>query len=85
MRKIEQQMNAAIAKRVNWASGNTRVEINRNIEVFLHGNQIWSSANGVNTYTLAKWPTPTTKSRLRALGVKVATKAGVIYLNGVAV
>jgi hypothetical protein len=36
----------------------------------------------VNEKTLSNWSTNTTKSRLRALGVDVYTKAGTVYLNG---
>jgi len=39
----------------------------------------------VNETTLKNYPTNTTKSRLRALGVPVSTKQGVIYLYGKAI
>lgn len=56
-------------------------------EVYLHGNHIasyWHSTGEleVNDRTLAHWPTPTTKSRLRALGANVETRKGKTYLNG---
>lgn len=69
-------------------------------EVFLHGNHIatyWhgDTAKGidttgagnaeVNVRTLQRWPSPTTKSRLRALGVSVYTRKGVTYLNDKAI
>ena len=38
-----------------------------------------------NLDTLRRWSTPTTKSRLRALGVNVATRAGVTYVDGAAI
>lgn len=93
MRKIEQQMNAAIAARKNWSGGNTAVFIdpdNTRGDVYLHGNHIAmiDFATGKTTamrYTLRNWPTATTKSRLRALGVNVKTKDHVTYLEGVAI
>jgi CobQ-like glutamine amidotransferase family enzyme len=64
-------------------------------EVYLHGNMIaayWHGPNvpenerlEVDIRTLARWPSNTTKSRLRALGANVATKAGKTYLDGVLV
>ena len=93
MRKIEIEMLSAIQSMSTWRNGNTSVSIHsvNGIavpNVFLHGNHIASVENNkvhVNEYTLKKWPTPTTKSRLRALGVNVTTKSGVTYLNGRAI
>jgi hypothetical protein len=92
MRKIEQQMLTAISTRKSWQCGNTTVS---NIDavnsaIYLHGNHIAdvNSLNGfvlVNTDTLRQWSTPTTKSRLRALGANVSTRKGVTYLNNVAI
>jgi hypothetical protein len=96
MRKIEQQMVSAITNiqhnsaSKGWSNGNTIVtNAGDRAKVFLHGNHIADVFNtgvlDVNTNTLARWPTPTTKSRLRALGANVATRKGVTYLNDVAV
>ena len=86
MRKIEKQMLDAIKSHTSFSSGNTQVSIDVNMaHVFLHGNHIASVTNGnvmVNEYTLRNYPTPTTKSRLRALGVDVYTKKGITYLYG---
>ena len=86
MRKIEKFMLAAIEHHVPWSMNNTQVSIDANTaHVFLHGNHIASVVNDnvmVNKDTLRLFPTPTTKSRLRALGVDVYTKKGVTYLNG---
>jgi hypothetical protein len=85
MRKIEKQMIAALENNSVWKSGNTSVCGNA---VSLHGNHIATMRNGrceVNRETLARWPSNTTKSRLRALGANVTTKAHVTYLDGVAV
>ena len=87
MRKIEQQMLHAISTRKSWQGGNTTVSIrdDNSVSVFLHGNHIadvWALGFiSVNQETLRQWSTPTTKSRLRALGVNVATRKGVTYLN----
>jgi hypothetical protein len=98
MRKIEQQMLNAIESKRNWQSDNTLVHIENGggnpfglrAEIYLHGNHIadyWYDAKqlDVDTRTLIDWNTRTTKSRLRALGAKVATRKGIIYLNNVAI
>ena len=91
MRKIEQQMISAIHSRKSWQSGNTTVAIRNesSMSVFLHGNHIadvWTLGFiSVNQETLRRWSTPTTKSRLRALGANVATRKGVTYLNNEAI
>ena len=92
MRKIEQEMNRAILLGRNWASGNTAVVFNQSgsADVYLHGNHIANCCGvaprqihvTVNRNTLSRWPTPTTKSRLRALGVDVYTKNHTLYLHG---
>lgn len=97
MRKIETQMLEAIKARKSVALGNTTVQylpaldtpLHARIEyakVFLHGNHIASYTYShdkvdYNPMTLAQWPTPTTKSRLRALGVSVYTKQGKTYVK----
>lgn len=92
MRKIEKQMIDAINNCRTWHGANTSVSTidDVNCAVFLHGNHIAdvNSRTGfvmVNKYTLRKWPSVTTKSRLRALGANVTTKKGITYLNGIAV
>lgn len=67
-------------------------------EIYLHGNHIANYWHGdvakgvelkgadpleVNIRTLKSWPTNTTKSRLRALGVNLTQKKGVLYIDGV--
>ena len=90
MRKIEQAMTGAIALGINWASGNTMVSFDDTTgtsAVYLHGNHIADVIEGrleVDVDTLRDYPTPTTKSRLRALGADVYTRAGVVYLERVA-
>jgi len=80
MRKIEQAMCEAIKSRTNWRSDNTRVEnFNGEVTVFLHGNAIFRIIDGVKYWTFAGWPTHTTKSRLRALGVDYKKQCGDNY------
>lgn len=91
MRKIEQQMNAAIANRRSATIGNTSVNVGiTTAAVLLHGNLIAivnmnTGEATVEIATLRRWDTPTTKSRLRALGVDVYTRKGQTYVNGAAI
>lgn len=91
MRKIEREMNSAIARRVDWSNGNTAVHFNHGLgsDVYLHGNHIarvdMEGTVVPNVKTIARWPTVTTRSRLRALGVNVYQKDYVTYINGTAV
>lgn len=88
MRKIEAQMIEAIKSgKVDWSLDNTRVmAIVGGFEVQLHGNRIATideyGTVKVDINTLKRWPTNTTKSRLRALGVSITTKAGVVMIDG---
>ena len=76
MRKIEEAMCAAVRARKNWEESNTRVEVfNGEVTVYLHGNAIFRIVDGVKYWTFAGWPTMTTKSRLRALGVDYKNNA----------
>ena len=70
MRKIEQQMNTAIANSVNWQSGNTSVhfnEENNTSVVRLHGNKIAVLGDDFLEIFDGGWQTTTTKSRLNAI------------------
>ena len=92
-RKIEQQMIQAIRDGRAWHSGNTQVtyhpsECNAGLcSVFLHGNRIalydrtQSKAVAVNA-TFKDWPTRTTVSRLRALGINAAIRKGKPTIDG---
>lgn len=86
MRQVEKRMVEAVNLGIPFSGSNTTVTIDANTaHVFLHGNHIASVTNGnvmVNKDTLRIFPTPTTKSRLRALGVDVYTKNFKTYLNG---
>ena len=89
MRVIEKKMLDAIDQGRNFSLSNTQVTIAFNkAHVFLHGNHIATVENDnvmVNLDTLRVYPTVTTKSRLRALGVNVYTKKGITYLYGEAI
>ena len=72
MRKIEQQMNRAIANRTDWSSSNTRVEFNDSTNcssVFLHGHRIATFDHTTNAVKISScgWTPNTTKSRLNAI------------------
>ena len=89
MRQIEKQMLAAVKERRNWRSGNTEVTVRtdiygcNHIEVRLHDNLIFKQNDAEDSaeFTLAGWNTPTTRSRLRALGIKVYQRDFSAYYN----
>lgn len=92
MRKIEKQMRNAINSYKPMKGRNTAVRIDYEADtprahVYLHRNHIatyWyrTGVVEVNIYNLSQFPTVTTKSRLRALGVNVYTRNHVTYLDG---
>lgn len=87
MRKIEQEMINAAKTGRNWENGNTKVVAfaDGSANVYLFGNHIGSYYNGrfhPNENTLRRWPTVTTRSRLRAFGVDVWQNKNTVYLNG---
>ena len=72
MRKIEQQMNRAIATKSDWSSSNTMVSYNTNTncsQVRLHMNLIATVDHTTNAVKVSScgWYTVTTKSRLNAI------------------
>ena len=70
MRKIEQQMNDAVANNKNWQSANTSVHFNEESGesiVRLHGNKIAVIGDDFLQIFDGGWQTTTTKSRLNAL------------------
>ena len=93
MRLIEQQMNEAISHKNTWTKDNTEVTYYTSHDlshIRLHGHHIAVYDHAKlelipNLDTLATWPTRTTKSRLRALGVNVYTRKGITYVNDVEV
>ena len=70
MRKIESQMNAAIAKGIDWQSGNTSVHFNSEegiAIVRLYGNKIAEIGEGFIQLWSQGYETTTTKSRMNAI------------------
>ena len=70
MRKIEEQMNAAVAGNKTWQSGNTSVhycEENGESVVRLHGHKIAVIGDDFLQIFDGGWQSKTTKSRLNAL------------------
>ena len=70
MRKIEQQMCAAVQSNKNWSSANTMVTIDEETNtssVYLHGNLIATVTENDMTIYDGGWQSVTTKSRLNAL------------------
>ncbi len=98
MRKIESEMVHNVMMGRDWSQTNTSTQRASSDDavmmVRLHGHHIatvWGACHGrdqwqveVNTNTLCAWPTRTTMSRLRALGVDVCTRKGEVMLDGVA-
>ena len=91
MRKIEKQMNAAVANKKDFSFANTSVryapEVNSSA-IYLHGHHIATVVHydgGVvpNIDTFRDWPTSTTRSRLRALGVNASIKNFAATIDGV--
>lgn len=95
MRQIEKEMLEAIKHGRDWKKDNTQVVVDAGyrtyyVDVFLHGNHIaevlcrmgCDDRVHVNQTTLKNYPTRTTMSRLRALGVNVCTRKGEVLLNG---
>ena len=92
MRKIEKDMLRIIEKcrygeitTCNRVLHNTRIVCeDTRLKILLHNNLIYKE-NLVTTqkeFSLAKWPTPTTRSRLRALGINVYQENNHQYFNG---
>ena len=70
MRKIEQQMNDAVANNRNWQSANTSVHYNEESGesiVRLHGNKIAVIGDDFLQVFDGGWQSNTTKSRLNAI------------------
>jgi hypothetical protein len=68
MRKIEQQMNTAINREIDWKCANTEVtNIDGVSYVYLHGNKIAEVGDTWMQLFDGGWQSNTTKSRLNAL------------------
>ena len=86
MRKIEQQLNNAIKARKGFKLANTRLEWADGLgRVFLHGHHIATIDDGRAVpipATFSAWPTRTTASRLRALGIGATIRKGEPCIDG---
>ena len=84
MRQIEKDMLAAIAANVvEWKQANTRVhQVVGRVEVQLHGHTIARHDGHAWEFNLCGWNTPTTRSRINALGANVSSKAGKPHVLG---
>lgn len=82
MRKIEREMLGAIHSGKNWNGGNTQVLHyggDRTVDVLLHGYHIATVSHGrvyVNDTVFFAFPTRTTVSRLKALGIRAKADGG---------
>lgn len=85
MRTVEREMIAAIRAGKSRKLGNTVVEFGTNgaWRVLLFGKHIASGGGGKPfTFTLAGWPTNTTRSRLNALFTLLPTLASLYQSKG---
>ena len=90
MRKIEKDMNAALREGRWWFGSNTAVSMPFDgVQlIYLHGHVIARVRNGIaeaDIDTLRAWPTRTTVSRLRALGIDACVRKGVPCIDGKAI
>ena len=90
MRKIETEMNAAIAEGRDWCKDNTQVNCDSNgvARVYLHGHKIAEIGEGWMQLWDGGYQTKTTKSRLNAIleanglpGERVFQKAYQWFVN----
>ena len=91
MRLIEQQMSNAVYNKANWSKDDTAVYFNEHNDtslIRLHGNLIATYKHDglykvIPSYSMfSSWPTRTTASRLRALGIKASIKGGEAAIDG---
>jgi hypothetical protein len=93
MRKIEREMLEAISLKTDWSKDNTRVNQYRGIaNIYLYDNWIAQHVYATKyeyartsplTVTFKEWPTTTTRSRLRALGINASIRKGKACIDGV--
>lgn len=85
-RNISEKAADAFDRFQDFKQANTRVQTDeRGARLYLHENLIAEhNDKGQIYFTLAGWPTPTTRERLNAIyGLRITQKAGVQYANGV--
>ena len=82
VRKISELACKAFYNRENFKLSNTRVDVlDGVVKLKLWGNTIAKIEDNVVWFTLSGWNTPTTKDRLRAIGVKIYQSAGGLYVG----
>jgi hypothetical protein len=85
-RNISEKAADAFNRFQNFKQSNTRVQSDeRGARLYLHENLIAEhNDKGQIFFTLADWPTLTTRERLNAIqGLRITQKAGKQYANGV--
>lgn len=84
MRQIEKNMLEAIKEGRSWRENNTEVlVVGNHVAVYLYGNLIATADPGNGwKFSLSGWNTPTTRSRLSALGCDVCQRNGVPMRDG---
>jgi hypothetical protein len=87
MKNITSQAIAAFNNGKNFKDGNTEVQSGDGItHLLLHGNAIARKDVVALSINLCGWNTPTTRDRLNGLpNVRIHTKQGQAFLNGVAI
>ena len=87
MRKVTSKAIAAFTASRNFRSGNTEVTASGgNRHLWLHGHNIARIGPDGLEINLCGWNTPTTRERLNGLpNVRIHTKQGQAFLNGVAI
>lgn len=85
MKKIDILTRDAFNSNTPVRLSNTEVRTDEHYtKLFLHGNLIACKEleSGLIRCNMCGWNTPTTRTRLNAIGANVYTRKGVIYSNG---
>jgi hypothetical protein len=87
MRKVTSKAIAAFTASRNFKDGATQVEVTKDSTfLVLHGYRIACRGDKGLFVNLCGWNTPTTRERLNGLpSVRIHTKQGQAFLNGVAI
>lgn len=81
MRKIEKKMVDAFRAKRNFKESNTEVRVSGDcVKVFLFGNLICEKSGNHVYFSTCGWNTPTTCSRLNALGCSCRIEKGCIAI-----
>ena len=80
---ISTKAASAFYNNQKFSLSNTYVNNN---QMFLHNNKIlWKDESGAICFSLCGWDTLTTCARLRAAGLKINHKRGILYYNDIAI